>query len=885
MYTQTNNVNIKPKSYLPEFHVSQNDVGRTLTAHLVSDEGDISIPIGATVTMAGTKPSGLGYTVTGTIDGSDVSFDTDAVMTDEPGRIVSEIRIVQGDTVIGTTNVVLSVEPNPHPDDTTDGRREPLVNELTAILEDITEQIDRFTGLSAEAETLQPGSEATASYQDGVLTIGVPQGEVGPQGPQGERGPTGPQGATGPQGPQGIQGETGPQGPQGETGPQGPKGDPGEVSLETLAKVMVSDTASGTIANFTDGSDVLPAKSVLVTLNPKQSGSGTPWIGTDHDTASYLNRAMPTQSNDYNRESGVIVGGTVAWNQLITNGNFSDGTNGWLTRLGTLTSNDNIGTYEVATVGDYGYSNAINHNNGSYYPIVLGHKYLCSADIKPAHTHGSSSTTAFWLNRRTADDGENERGAYLQTVGGQWNKVASIIQSKTNNGYMQIALDCRAVFGYEVGDVDQVRNVMVFDLTAMFGSTIADYIYSLEQATAGAGVAWFKKYFPEDYYPYSANTLQSVQATAHKTYDSGGNVIGNYALDSSLTLRGIPKLDANNNLYYDGDTYASDGAVTRKYGIVDLGTLDWSYSSSVFYANISGAKKAGGTVVQKYTNTGAREWNNIVASSEDKIFANCSVSASSHYVMVKDSSYTDAASFKTAMNGVQLVYELATSTTETADPYTNPQTVDPDGTEEYVTANYVPVGHDSTYSLVCPISGWDEVETVVSPTQSADDGTTYTTTLPQTVYGGTLDVVSGVLTVDRAMVDLGTLNWGYSSADARFYNGDLDYKRPASATDVSNAVCSQYEIVKLGVLADGKMCLYTNGYMYVKDSRYTDATAFKTAMNGVQLCYELATPTTIQCDPQTVQTLMGDNNVWGGSAVVVDYYADTKLYIEKMLGA
>ena len=51
------------------------------------------------------------------------------------------------------------------------------------------------------------------------------------------------------------------------------------------------------------------------------------------------------------------------------------------------------------------------------------------------------------------------------------------------------------------------------------------------------------------------------------------------------------------------------------------------------------------------------------------------------------------------------------------------------------------------------------------------------------------------------------------------------------------------------------------------------------------MVYLLATPTTIQCDPQTVQTMIGDNNVWGGDAVVVDYYADTKLYIEKMLGA
>ena len=51
------------------------------------------------------------------------------------------------------------------------------------------------------------------------------------------------------------------------------------------------------------------------------------------------------------------------------------------------------------------------------------------------------------------------------------------------------------------------------------------------------------------------------------------------------------------------------------------------------------------------------------------------------------------------------------------------------------------------------------------------------------------------------------------------------------------------------------------------------------------MVYTLVTSTTIQCDPQTVQTLIGDNNVWGGSGVSIDYYADTKLYIEKMLGA
>lgn len=46
---------------------------------------------------------------------------------------------------------------------------------------------------------------------------------------------------------------------------------------------------------------------------------------------------------------------------------------------------------------------------------------------------------------------------------------------------------------------------------------------------------------------------------------------------------------------------------------------------------------------------------------------------------------------------------------------------------------------------VRPISGWTEVETIVSPTTEAEDGTTYTTDLGRTVYGGTLDVVKGTL--------------------------------------------------------------------------------------------------------------------------------------------
>ena len=69
-------------------------------------------------------------------------------------------------------------------------------------------------------------------------------------------------------------------------------------------------------------------------------------------------------------------------------------------------------------------------------------------------------------------------------------------------------------------------------------------------------------------------------------------------------------------------------------------------------------------------------------------------------IRIKDSTYTDAATFKTAMSGVYLVYELATPTSETATPYTNPQIVAKGGTEEYIDARNVaiPVGHNTYYS-------------------------------------------------------------------------------------------------------------------------------------------------------------------------------------------
>lgn len=231
--------------------------------------------------------------------------------------------------------------------------------------------LNEFTSVTAEAETLPAGSDATATYQDGHLTFGIPRGDTGAQGPQGERGETG---ATGAQGPQGEAGPTGPKGDTGDTGPAGPTGadgfsptatvteSDGDITItvtdksgttsatlhtddalnedstnpvqnraivEALREMLPTDTASGSIASFPDGADSVPVESLTVAIEPIQDlhGYSNPWPagGGANKFSLYL---RPAYSSDYG--SGVtftntIIGGSmrVASGQTFNNVRFT----------------------------------------------------------------------------------------------------------------------------------------------------------------------------------------------------------------------------------------------------------------------------------------------------------------------------------------------------------------------------------------------------------------------------------------------------------------------------------------------------------------------------------------------------------------------------------
>ena len=151
----------------------------------------------------------------------------------------------------------------------------------------------------------------------------------------------------------------------------------------------------------------------------------------------------------------------------------------------------------------------------------------------------------------------------------------------------------------------------------------------------------------------------------------------------------------------------------------------------------------------------------------------------------------------------------------------------------------------------------------------AYNGHTHTATFDETVYGGTVDLVSGVLTIDRAMLDLGTLTWNKSGDSPQ--GGFIGVASPsgnlAKAYGRDNIISTAYatnaDKVGIPLLTNGMISGQTsNRNIFVRDDRASTPAEIKTLLSGVYAVYELAEPRTIQLSPQTITTLVGVNNVW-----------------------
>lgn len=561
---------------------------------------------------------------------------------------------------------------------------------------------------------------------------------------------------------------------------------------------------------------------------------------TEDDTP-YLFRKSGGNVN----EEPVIVGGTVKYNQLVYDGNFSETPTSWKAQNtnASISIENGVATVTLNSGSANAYTPAINvYSKIPNKTNVLGHKILEMFDIKPPHD-GTCYASAAAI------------GTFGRScVGNSWNHI-ELIRPIINDTENEKVLSYIGMNGsdIQIGESISYRNISCYDLTDMFGSTIADHVYSLEQSTAGSGFAWLRKYgyFTKDYYPYSEPTFKHVEGLVeHKmvgfnqwdeewelgiydlptgakinnsnnirnknlvpvlpntTYcwnNSESNVIrwvyfnankerigswgstqtspitfttsadthymafyfsgttykGNlcisisdptkngtyahykeytYPLDSNVVLRGFPKLDSNNNLYFDGDVYKPDGTVRRWYDIITFdGTQtveNSSFSGTINNAIVryvlpkvstSGESGAFGDAIsdsglQLVNRYAAGSFSTFGTSEVQKNGFGISSDGKKIVFGFSNPNLTSVADVNAylAQHPITVVYEVATPTEETAAPFQSPQVVDGFGTEEWVfddNAFPVPVGHETTYRNIVTMQDVKNIQSDIDDIQ------------------------------------------------------------------------------------------------------------------------------------------------------------------------
>ena len=191
---------------------------------------------------------------------------------------------------------------------------------------------------------------------------------------------------------------------------------------------------------------------------------------------------------------------------------------------------------------------------------------------------------------------------------------------------------------------------------------------------------------------------------------------------------------------------------------------------------------------------------------------------------------------------------------------------------------------DPSPDNVRPISGFTGVNIYHESAYDAGASPKYAITWQTeagTVYGGTLDVTTGVLTVDRAFdVFDGSSdeNWAYYAVAQGNMFRLLNYSAMKTTTDIIPAISDKFKTVKQTIRTNGTMSsgAGTSHVDFIFDGANSLAEWKEwLAENNVQFCYELATPLTYQLTPTEIQMLLGNNVIWNDVGdMVLEYLAD-----------
>lgn len=427
--------------------------------------------------------------------------------------------------------------------------------------------------------------------------------------------------------------------------------------------------------------------------------------------------------------------------------------------------------------------------------IVASHKYLLK--WKLTNVVNSTSLSNFCaVGIYTKESGANKtiyQG--FKSANGSYSQIFTSSYSGTSNG--TTAQTEGNIWLYFIinnsgadSDTATFSDVQLFDLTQMFGS-------GNEPTT----VDEFTSFFPLPYYAYNSGSLLSFNGTGLKT--TGKNLL-NLARSTEYATNTNPT-----NVY----TFTED-MVIKGYAIT-------GYTRP---ANIASYSISDGILKVKTASTSG----------------SASYGIGFPIKALPNTQYTISATKSGGRIGYSLFGTDGIITRSTTTP-NNYITLVTNSNEEWLVADFLPYEADTEITVTNIQVEFGDTATDYEPY------TENTTNLPIATYfptgmksvGTVYDELLPTKAITRiGAVDLGSLSWSA-------VNGVM--KATISGTKTSGqCACAIYTptttAIVLAKTEDKVIAIDNVGRACVYDSAYTSASAFKTAMNGVYLYYELATP-------------------------------------------
>lgn len=166
-----------------------------------------------------------------------------------------------------------------------------------------------------------------------------------------------------------------------------------------------------------------------------------------------------------------------------------------------------------------------------------------------------------------------------------------------------------------------------------------------------------------------------------------------------------------------------------------------------------------------------------------------------------------------------------------------------------------------------PITGWTGTAVNVSGADTSTPTTLSVTFEPytNTVYGGTYDFVSGVLTVDKALLTKNTSAMDNSENYPGWKNSGV---KALMGEGISTVV---YSTLNIG----NEFSINTNNandILFLSKNSYSKTQSeWISLAQDIQIIVPLAQHIEVQLTPQQISTLAGENNVWGDGTIELTY--------------